>query len=771
MKIISFAFLLLFTIHQSIGQSKKPKVALVLSGGGAKGIAHVPTLQVLDSLGIVPDIVIGTSMGSIVGALYASGYTPDSIAVISKTTNWAKLFSSSLPITSVSNEEKSEFKRHLTEIEWTNKKLRNKTSIINDQNINAFFNKYTYPVSNIKDFNKLPIPFKAVSVDIVNGKEVILDKGSLSFAMRASMSIPAVFSPMEYKDVLLVDGGVMNNFPADIAVAWGADIIIGSDVGGGMEPKEKLNSPVNVVLQSAMLASNLKVPENKKLCDILIDHTKYLTHTTGSFSKSLEIFEEGKLATNENMNELVMLSEKLKNYQQTKPVLPIVPDNVLIDTIIYKGISKDNMVLFKSRINIKPHNYYSLNEIRSASDNALGTNLFDAISFHIIHLKNNKLGLEIKAIEKSKNILKGSIHFDDYRGVGLFVNYTGRNIIGPSSRLVLSLDLSSDFRYRVQYQKNFGKNKDLWFRSDYYDETLDHESFVGGNYAGDIRSKHTQFDNQINLNFNSFKNYIGVGTTFDWNKITPKINPEVGDNIYNLKEYDFKNIDLYAHYVHNTLDHVFYSEKGSYFKIKLSTSLNSYLDAELIDELNEPDKTGRVNNFTKLRFNFEKRIPLSKQLVAIIGIDGGYIYFNDSHSNNSFEDYGYSAKYFLGGNIIRPRNDTFILPGLKENELAVTQFSTFKIAAQYSPLSSIYFSPHFHISTVGFQDINNYLSNIFTPTGKWVDFAETSLLTTAGITTSYNSIIGPVDFDVSWANNISGARLFFAVGYQFNLSN
>ena len=312
---LNLTLLFLFSLLVVIGQKNKPKVALVLSGGGAKGIAHIPTLQVLDSLGIVPDIIIGTSMGSIVGALYASGYSGDSIAHISNTTDWGKLFSNNIPITAVSNEEKSEFKRYLTEIELKDGKIRNKTSIISDQNINTFFNEMTYHVNDIKDFDKLPIPFRAVAVDIVNGREVVLDKGSLSFAMRASMSIPAVFSPMQYKGILLIDGGVMNNFPADIAKSWGADIIIGSNVGGGMKPKDKLNSPITVVLQSAMLASNLKVPTNKKLCDVLIDHTKYLTHSTGSFSKNIEIFKEGKIATNENLDNLVEIAKKIKGLQ------------------------------------------------------------------------------------------------------------------------------------------------------------------------------------------------------------------------------------------------------------------------------------------------------------------------------------------------------------------------------------------------------------------------------------------------------------------------
>lgn len=760
----SILLLFLCSCLITLGQQKKPKVALVLSGGGAKGIAHVPTLQALDSLGIVPDLIIGTSMGSIVGAMYASGYSADSIAYIAKSTDWGELFSSDIPVTSVTNEEKSEYKRYLFKYSLDKNKTSAPTSMISDQNLNAFFNEVTYPVNGIKDFNNLPIPFKAVTTDIVNGREVVLDKGSLSFAMRSSMSIPAVFAPMKYKDVLLIDGGVLNNFPTDIAKEWGADIIIGSDVGGGMEPIEKLDNPINIVMQSAMLASNLKVPENKKLCDVLIDHALYLTHSTGSFGKGDEIFEEGKIATNENMDKLIAISNRLKNYKQRKPILPKVANEIVLDTIIYEGISKSNMALFKSRINITLHNSYTLKEIREASDIALGTNLFKSISFHLFH-KNGTSGLKVTATEKSQHLLKGSLHFDDYRGIGLFVNYTGRNVIGKSSRVLLSLDISDDIRYRAQYQINFGKEKNWWFRSDLYGETLDQRTYISGEYAGDLNSEHLQFDNQFNLNINSFKNYVGIGLTYDWNRLEPKIDPSLSENIYALTSYDFKNFDIYAHYVQNNLNQVYYATKGSLFKVKLSTSLDNNMMAETLEL---PKTEGLVSLFTKFRYTLERRIPINKKLTTILNLTGGYSFFNDNGVNFDYSLYGYAAQYSLGGNIERPRNDMFKTMGLEENELTATQFTMLNISLQYKPLEDIYFTPHATIASVGFNDIKEYGTGFFTPKGQWAEGEETSLLTTFGLTASYNSILGPVDLDISWTNHVSGPRYFFGVGYHFN---
>ena len=193
-------------------QEEKPKVALVLSGGGAKGIAHIPLLQTLDSLGIVPDIIIGTSMGGVVGGFYAVGYSGDSISKIALTANWSELLGGDISLDDVSMEEKSEFKRHLVDFDIIEGKPKVNSGLLKDQKLREFITSYTYPVFAVNDFDELPIPYRAMTTDIVNGKEVLLEEGSISLAMRATMSIPAVFQPIPYENTLLVDGGVMNNF-------------------------------------------------------------------------------------------------------------------------------------------------------------------------------------------------------------------------------------------------------------------------------------------------------------------------------------------------------------------------------------------------------------------------------------------------------------------------------------------------------------------------------------------------------------------------------
>ena len=771
-KHIQFIIFSLFLILPTLifSQDKKPKVALVLSGGGAKGIAHIPILQVLDSLGIVPDLIIGTSMGSVVGGFYAMGYSGDSIATITKNVDWDELLGGALSLDDVSVEEKSEYKKYMVDFDWVKGKPKVSPGILNDQNLREFFSTYAYPVYNIKDFDNLPIPFRAMTTDIVNGKEVVLKEGSISMAMRASMSIPTIFRPVPYKNTILIDGGVLNNFPTDIAKSMGADFIIGSDVGGGMEPKEKLEGLTNILFQTSMLTSLKKNQANSELCDIFIDHVPNLTYSTGDFGKSKEIYEQGKFATYQNMNSFIELAKKIKNYKQRPHKLPYISKEVVIDSFIYKNISEANIDLVRSRANLIPHKKYMVDDLKKGIDRAMGTQLFSQITFNPI-FKGGEMQLEIEGFEKSKHQVKGSLHYDNYRGIGLFVNYTGRNIIGTASRFLISVDIAEQPGYRVQYQKNFGEQKDWWIRSEVLGQYLEQSFYFSGEALDDLDYNYFQFDNQFNKNLNSLKSFAGIGLNYEKTKLKPALDPEIVENVFHLKNYKFKNFEIYTHYAYNSMNQVFFPTKGTEFRAKLSRSLFHELDIEFTEE-DTPDINGSTNGFTKLNLDYEKRYALHKKITGILGASAGFIFTDNLKSDEfSFLEYGYGGSFSLGGNLQRPRKDDFIFPGLKEGELIASQFMMINLGVQLNTFGNLYLTPHFHIASVGFDDFDNYIKDAFSPNGNWTDIADTSGLISAGISASYNSFLGPVNFDLSWVNNINKVRFFFSVGLEFNRSN
>ncbi len=758
------------TGSQKKDQKEKPMVALVLSGGGAKGIAHIPLLQALDSLGIVPDLVVGTSMGSVVGGFYSMGYSGDSIANIAENADWGELLGGDISLWDVSMEEKSEFKRHLVDFDVIEGKPKVNSGLLKDQKLREFITALAYPVYNIKDFDELPIPYRAMTTDIVEGKEYLFSEGSISLAMRASMSIPGVFQPVEYDSTLLVDGGVVNNFPVDVAKKLGADIIIGSDVSGGMQPKEKLNSIPTLVFQTGMLTSNLKNPESREMCDILVDHLPHLTHSTGDFEKSGAIYLEGKEGVRESLPQLVALSERLKGYTQRNHQLPDVEDAFALDTIIYKDISESNLDLIKARMAIEPGKTYSSREMIDGINRAMGTTLFKQITYHSF-FNDSISGAELKGFEHSAHQLKGSLHYDSYRSVGILVNYTGRNVIGNASRIVITADIAVQPRFRVQYQKTFGEKKDWWWRSEAMAEFLDQKFFLAGEIADNLKSQYFQFDNQINYNLNSRSSYLGLDLSYEYNRLVPEVDPSIKDNIISLDRYIFRNLELGGHYFYSRFDRVFYPVKGMLLRGFVSRSLLH--DVELI--YSDPDLgevIGSTNGFTKFGADFEYRNPISSQLAGIIGVNLSFIAEDPLKGDAvSFIDYGYSAKYSLGGILLSPRRGSYIFPGLHEDEIFVTQMMNLHLGLQFKASSKIFIIPHLNLASVGFEDFSEYIEDAFSPKGKWSQGFETSSLISAGAQFAYNSFLGPLNFDVSWVNDVDKVRVFFSVGLTFNRSN
>ena len=608
-----------------------------------------------------------------------------------------------------------------------------------------------------------------MTTDIVNGEELLIDKGSISLAMRASMSIPSIFRPVPYNNTLLVDGGVLNNFPTDVAKAMGADIIIGSDVGGGLEPKDKLDKMTTLIFQTSMITSLKKNPENQKLCDILIEHTPNLTYSTGDFNKSDLIYEEGKIAAYQNMDAFVALANKIKNYKQRTHTLPPVQTKFIIDDFIYKNVSEANLDLVKSRANLIPHKKYTVEDLKNGIDRAMGTELFSQITFSPI-FEDDKVKLVIEGFEKARHQTKGSIHYDTHRGVGLIINYTGRNVIGEASRLIATIDIAQQPSFRVHYQNNFGYKKEWWWSSEVLGQSLTQEFYYKGIKAEELDNGFFQFDNEFNKNLNSLRSYFGLGLNYENTSYKPANKSEINDNVFNLEDYHFKNAEINVHFDYNTLNRVFFPTKGRFLYAEVSRSLYHHVKYIFADE--EPDVKGKINGFSKLNFTFDQRIPLNKKLTGIIGASAGFTFVDDLKSGDiSFLEYGMGGAYFLGGNLIRPRKDTYIFKGLNTNELFVSQFMMLNVGLQANMFGNIMLTPHFNIASVGNTSFSDYIKDAFSPEGDWQYLDDASLLVSGGFTASYNSFLGPVNFDVSWVNKISQVRVFFGIGIPLGRSN
>ena len=262
--------------------TKRKKVAVVLSGGGAKGMAHIGVLKVLERAGIPIDIVTGTSMGSIVGGLYATGISASTLDSLVRAQDWSFVLSDKEDLSHQSLKEREKQNTYLItkSINFKGKTLAD-GGLIAGKNLDVLFNNLIGQYNDSIDFNKLPIPYACVATNIIDNTEYVFHSGLLRRAMRASMAIPGAFAPVRYGDMVLVDGGLRNNFPVDIAREMGADYVIGVTVQGEPKTAEDLHSTTSILSQIVDVNCKNKYEDNLQITDIPI---RVDTHGYGSAS-------------------------------------------------------------------------------------------------------------------------------------------------------------------------------------------------------------------------------------------------------------------------------------------------------------------------------------------------------------------------------------------------------------------------------------------------------------------------------------------------------
>ena len=308
--VLSIGILLPFSLHS---QEQRKKVGVVLSGGGAKGMAHIKALKVIEEAGIPIDYIAGTSMGAIVGGLYAIGYTTEQLDSMVRKQDWTFLLSDRIKRSAMSLTDRERSEKYTVSIPFTKTPKDAATGgLMKGQNLANLFSDLTVGYHDSIDFNKLPIPFACVAANVVNGEQIVFHDGILSTAMRASMAIPGVFTPVRQDSMVLVDGGIVNNYPADVVKAMGADIIIGVDVQNALKKADKLNSVPDILGQIVDITCQSNHEKNVDLTDTYI-RVNVEGYSSASFTPAAidTLMRRGEEAAKEQWNSLLALKKKI----------------------------------------------------------------------------------------------------------------------------------------------------------------------------------------------------------------------------------------------------------------------------------------------------------------------------------------------------------------------------------------------------------------------------------------------------------------------------
>lgn len=320
-KTVSY-LLFLLVLFNSMNLSARPRVGVVLSGGGAKGTAHIGALRVLEEAGVPIDIIVGTSMGSIVGGLYAIGFTPDELDSLFMAQDWNILLRDRESPKKQLLSQKKENSQYIFSVPFFQKPQDIISGgVIRGRNIGSMLWSTTEGYHDSIDFRKLPIPFACISQDLVTGEEMVMQSGVLPLAIRASMSLPAVFAPVSINGRLLIDGGLVNNYPVDIARQMGADIIIGVDVQNPLKSEKELqNDVIGQMGQLIALQSQDRWKENVKQTDIYIK-VNVDGYNSASFSTVAidTLIERGRIAAEAFSDTLRVIAGTLKAQPKTRP--------------------------------------------------------------------------------------------------------------------------------------------------------------------------------------------------------------------------------------------------------------------------------------------------------------------------------------------------------------------------------------------------------------------------------------------------------------------
>jgi len=396
---------ILSSLSYAVEQPKRPRIGLVLGGGGAKGAAHIGVLKLLEELRVPIDYIGGTSMGALVASMYASGMSPEEIERAVLALDWDDLFTDSPPRSEIDFWRKREDFTILSALELGIKdgKVRAPRGVIAGQKIGLLFETILMPVSNITDFDKLPTPYRAVASDLETGDTVVLKGGRLADAARASMSVPGVFPPVEVNGRYLADGGIVRNLPVDVVREMGADIIIAVDVGQNLPSREELGSPMAIMNQMVdiMIKENVKAQiDQLEKKDIFI-RPDLGTVSSGDFKRGEEAIARGLKAAREKETELRRLSVSEQEYapyrakHQRKP-----PTSIRVGTVEVEGLNRVSPETVKNKLKIKPGEEISIEELKHQIGIVYGMEDFERVALEAKR-RDDVYDMKIQTQEKS----------------------------------------------------------------------------------------------------------------------------------------------------------------------------------------------------------------------------------------------------------------------------------------------------------------------------------------------------------------------------------
>ena len=711
----------------------RPKIGLVLSGGGAKGFAHIGVLKVLEKEGIPIDYIGGTSMGAVVGALYASGYSATQIDSIFKSTDFDALMNDFIPRDAKNFYEKHNDELYAIALPFKKFKIGAPSGLSKGIYNYNLLNKLLFHVLPVRDFSQLPIPFYCVASDIETGKEYMLDKGYLPKALLASGAFPSLFSPVEIDGKLLIDGGATNNFPVEEMKKRGLDVVIGVDVQDEGKGRTDLKDAAKILVQISNFQMMEKMTDKIKLLDVYIkpDIKKYGVMT---FEKGPEIVKKGEEAATVLLPKLQQLKGQLRE-GKTAMVLPA--DSLRVSNIILNNsLQKYTRAYVIGKLKLKQNESVSFADFTAGINRMSATQNFSAI-YYQLEQKEGLVDLQFDLEENPVNtFVKFGLHYDGLFKSGVLANYTKKKTIFKNDVLSVDLILGDNFRYNLDYYIDNGFYWSFGIKSTFNQFNRNVKiDFSDGeilNILG-INSLNIDFEDYTNQAYVQtlfvHKFLLGGGVEFKHLKIT-STTLENSKPVFENSSYT----SVFGNLKYDSLDHKYFPKKGWSFWGECQSYLYS------------TDYNHDFNRFSMAKSELVFAFPVTKHLTAHVQSEVGFAFG------------GKSSRYF-----------DFILGGFGANH--VHNFRTFygydflSISGNSMIKSAVtldynFLKKHHVNAAANYANVDDYLFD----STHWLTKANYS-----GYALGYGleTLFGPVELKYTWSPELTRGFAWISVGFTF----
>lgn len=548
---------------EKVAEPRRPKIGLVLSGGGARGAFHVAVLRALEEMHVPIDCIAGTSAGALVGGLYAAGVSPDEIASFVNQRSFERLFSDLPPRREIPFRRKEEDRRYLSEFEAGIKagRVRVPRGLISGQNFSAALDSLMLKAAPFGSFDDLPIPFRAVATDLETGDKVVLDHGDLPQAVLASMAIPGVFAPVERDGRLLVDGGLVDNLPVDVAKSMGADIIIAVDIGTPLARRDSLLSPLDISRQVITILTAKNEAHQASLADILI-RPDLAPFRSSQYSLAPQLIELGAQAMEGEKEKLLPLALDEPEYSayreacraKLKPARPI-------DLIRFTGSNRVDGRIVEAQMRTRTGEVPDVSLLKRDLERIYGLGDFEKVEARLKDVQGQR-ELVVEARDKpwGPNYMRFALEAeDDFSGGSRFslkgnVTMTRLNALGAEWRNDLQLGRTQSFLTEFYQPLDFSGH---WFFAPGIEYTYAlHDLYDGDQAVAEYRSRTILTGADIGYQIGSWGE-LRLGPR--WGHSTA--NPKIGDP--SLAVFDVRLAGISGQMVFDRTDQPGFPRDGS----------------------------------------------------------------------------------------------------------------------------------------------------------------------------------------------------------------